>query len=178
MTRDVCTDQSSLAPHTNIGTDRNGTALYMRGGTDNDVPLIAQSLAIIDPWARLGIDAAQLAAVFDRAFKQGNGHIILRNNVIVAAFIVEPRWLFGPYLKSFAVLAPYHGYGIGRAALAWIVADASRSARNIWVCVSAFNAPAIALYKSAGFVEAAQLDGLVVDHEDELLLRLRCGTAA
>ena len=47
------------------------------------------------------------------------------------------------------------------------------NARNLWVCGSSFNDPALSLYESVGFGRVALLDDLLVDGFDEVLMRKR-----
>lgn len=95
---------------------------------------------------------------------------------LAGAVLVRSPWMAGPYLNILAVFPSHQRKGLGAAVLDWLVAEArAAEARNAWLCVSAFNVPARRFYEAHGFAEAARLDGLLVDHEDELLMRKRLG---
>ena len=44
-------------------------------------------------------------------------------------------------------------------------------ARNLWVCASSYNEGALRLYERHGFHRVATLPGLLIDGDDEILLR-------
>jgi ribosomal protein S18 acetylase RimI-like enzyme len=93
-----------------------------------------------------------------------------RAGVIVVRF----PWLAGPYLNVFALLPAFQRKGIGRAALAWMEAEAlAAGARNCFLCVSGFNTAAHAFYRRNGYSDAALLAELIMDGEDEILMRKR-----
>ncbi len=136
---------------------------------------LAGELSAIDPWLRLGFGKQKFAVLLSsreadvtcQALVQSDGH--LRGVVIL-----RHRWLFGPYLRIFAVLPEGQRQGIGAAGLKLlcdqIVADGQE---NLWACVSAFNKNAIAFYESNGFEIIGRLEALVIRNEDELLIRKR-----
>lgn len=136
---------------------------------------LAGDLSGIDPWLRLGFGKQKFALLLSsretdvtcQAIVEGDGQ--LRGVVIL-----RHRWLFGPYLRIFAILPDGQRRGIGAAGLKLlcdqIVADQQE---NLWACVSAFNEKAIAFYESNGFEIIGRLEELVIRNEDELLIRKR-----
>lgn len=144
--------------------------------TAEDAGIIGRRLAAIDPWARLGFDAARfadfLAAAEDGAFR----FKVLSGTDRAGAVVVRFPWLSGPYLNILGVVPDFQRRGIGAATLAWLEGEARQAAaRNVWLCVSAFNADARVFYERHGYGCAAALEDLVKDGEDEILMRKRMG---
>jgi len=87
-------------------------------------------------------------------------------------FLVYEGWLLGPYLRRLAVIPEFQRLGLAQLALSWWEAGARQAgSRNLWLCVSDFNAQARRLYEAAGFRQAAVLDDLVAEVVDEILMR-------
>jgi diamine N-acetyltransferase len=143
--------------------------------------VLAPELAAIDPWARLGSTTERLMAGLTRADDPLlRCRCLLVDGKLAGAMAVRSDWLLGPYLLHLSVLPAFQRQGAGRWMLREFETEARRAkARNLWVCGSAFNAPALALYQSQGFVRVGLLDDLIVDGLDEVLLRKRLiGSAA
>jgi ribosomal protein S18 acetylase RimI-like enzyme len=134
---------------------------------------LAEAVARIDPWARLGIGADRLAA----GLTAEDPHVCRRRIRLPGAdaglVVVRHPWLFGPYLNLLAVLPPCQGLGIGAAVLAWMEAEVAGRSGNLWVCVSAFNAPARAFYERCGFRSVGEIADLVAPGFSEVLMRKR-----
>lgn len=128
-------------------------------------------LAAIDPWLRLGIDAARLADMFAARPPCTRRFLVSREGQAVAALSLRAPWLFGPYVELLAVLPEAQGQGIGGVLLRWIEAEARAECRNLWLAVSAFNTNAIAFYERHGFERTALLGNLVRQGFDEVLFR-------
>ncbi len=131
---------------------------------------LAGRLADMDPWRRLGYEAARL-----QRYLTGDSPALARYRVDVSgrlAGVVTVRWpwLHGPYLELLAVLPEHQARGLGSAVLRWLEVEAA-SSRNLWVAVSAFNEAARSFYAQHGFGEVGVVPGLVRDGFDEILLR-------
>ncbi len=136
----------------------------------------AQIMATIDPWSRLGGVAERMARGLAEPAPGARAFALHCDQSLAGAVVVRSAWLSGPYLNILAVFPAHQRRGLGAAVLDWLVAEArAAEARNVWLCVSAFNSDARRFYEAQGFKEAARLDGLIVDHEDEILMRLRLG---
>jgi ribosomal protein S18 acetylase RimI-like enzyme len=132
--------------------------------------LLAERLAGMDPWRRLGYESSVL-----QRYLSGDSPALTRfridcDGVLAGVVAVRWPWLHGPYLELLAVLPDHQGRGIGSAVLRWLEAEGGAS-RNLWVAVSAFNEPARRFYARHGFVEIGTVPGLVRDGFDEILLR-------
>lgn len=142
--------------------------------TRADADAFGCELVEMDPWARLGSEPQHMAGFLAVSSPEKRCYSIRYGGERAGVIVVRFPWLSGPYLNLLAILAPYRGKGLGRAALAWMENGAREAgARNCWLCVSAFNAPAIAFYERCGYSQAALLDDLIKDGEDELLMRKR-----
>lgn len=151
-----------------------GQRIVLALATQEDAALIGARLASIDPWARLGVGAGALTAFLAASNDMRRCFTILDDARPAGTVAVLNPWLAGPYLNLLGLFPDFQGRGLGSAALDWLEAEASAArARNCFLCVSAFNDRAIAFYKGAGYEQAGRLDGLVVDGEDELLMRKR-----
>jgi ribosomal protein S18 acetylase RimI-like enzyme len=142
--------------------------------TPKEASLIGGELARIDPWAHLGVSAATLTSFLAASNDMRRCFTVLDDGQPAGTVAVLSPWLAGPYLNLLGFLPAYQDRGLGTAALAWFEAEAAAArARNCFLCVSEFNDRAIGFYKSHGYEQASRLDSLVVDGEDELLMRKR-----
>lgn len=137
---------------------------------------LGEAFAVIDPWARYGIAAERLGRLLEPAADGAVRHVARERSdgPPVGVILLRPAWLVGPYIQFLGVVPAAQGHGLGAAMLAWAEAQ-SRAAnqRNLWICVSAFNAGALRLYRRAGFADAAVFDDLIAPGTDEILLRKR-----
>lgn len=135
---------------------------------------LAESLAGLDPWARLGYGAPALAAYLGREDPALSRFVIERGEDGAAGILaLRWPWLRGPYLELFAILPAHQGHGLGRTVMDWSASRAGQAAPNLWACVSDFNTAARGFYAANGFAEVAPLDGLVMPGNAEILLRRR-----
>lgn len=147
-------------------------ALRLTAGADAEI--FGPALAAMDPWARLGTSSARMTSFLVPSDGNKRCFSIWRGGERAGAIVLRFPWLAGPYLNLLAVLSPYQHIGVGRAALAWLEAEAlAGGARNSFLCVSAFNTRAHAFYRRNGYDDAAPLDDLIKDGEDEILMRKR-----
>jgi GNAT superfamily N-acetyltransferase len=133
---------------------------------------LAAAIAAMPPWSVMGYPAERLAAFFAAADAGARRFLIEVKGQEAGAASVRDPWLKGPYLELLALLPPFQNQGLGSAILAWLEAEAvAKSAHNLWVCASSFNARGLQFYERHGFERAAVLPGLVADGYDEILLR-------
>lgn len=135
---------------------------------DAEIPALAEALAQLDPWRRLGFSAAGLAAYLGREDVALSRVVAERDGAPAALLALRKPWLRGPYIELLAVLPAAQGAGLGHALVQWA---AAQGGGNLWACVSDFNAPARAFYARQGFAEVAPLPDLVAEGMDEILLR-------
>jgi ribosomal protein S18 acetylase RimI-like enzyme len=157
-----------------IGAARDGAAVVLRPMSEAEGVRIGEVLAAIDPFNRLGHDAARISAFMNR---RGDGAVrfaLLSGEELAGAVVICNPWLAGPYLKTIGLLPALQGRGLGSLVLAWMEAEARRArAPNMWLCVSGFNGRAEALYARHGFERCAILDRIYGNEFDEVLMRKR-----
>lgn len=162
------------ATHYDLPAGKAGQRVALSLTTPDEAALIGAGLAGIDPWARLGVSAATMTAFLGASNDIRRCFTILDDGRPAGTVAVMFPWLAGPYLNLLGLFAAYQGRGLGSVALDWLESEATIArARNCFLCVSAFNDRAIAFYKAAGYQQAGRLDDLVVEGEDELLMRKR-----
>lgn len=142
---------------------------------DRAIAPLAALLAAIDPWRRLGYDAAALAAYLDRA-DPGLGRFRINSDAgDVGVLCIRYPWLRGVYIELIGLAADGQRAGRGGAVIAWLMAEIAGRAGNLWATVSAGNGRGRDFYRRHGFVELVPLDDLVRAGEAEILLRRRLG---
>jgi ribosomal protein S18 acetylase RimI-like enzyme len=142
----------------------------------DDVASLATTSAAIDPWLRYGATSDDLARFFDPAANDGARRMTLSDGSDrpIGLVIIRWPWLMGPYVAFLAVLPGHQRAGLGTAILDAVEEEArSLSQRNVWLCVTGFNAAAQAFYRARGYHQAGQLDDLIADGTPELLMRKR-----
>lgn len=144
------------------------------GAEPGDAEAIGVRLAGMDPWARYGFGVERLAG-FLRAGPPGAPRLLIRDGDRIAGVVaLKTGWMFGTYLNLLAVLPEQQGRGIGGHVLDWLEAfGRARHDRNQFVVTSAFNSGGLRFYERHGFVQIAEMPGLIADSESEILLRKR-----
>lgn len=127
-----------------------------------------------DPWSRLGINPEHLRSYFSQEEEGAPRYAIWMARHLAGIVGLRLNWLKGPYLQFLGFLPGFQSLGLGSAAVTWLIGEARRyKEKNVWVCASSFNTKALSFYEKKGFIRVASLQGLVLEHEDEVLLRLR-----
>ena len=133
---------------------------------------LAYGMASMDPWKRLEMSGDQLSRYLRRDDPALTRLAIRMDGALAGAVALRHPWLRGPYLELLTLLPEAQGRGLGRQVMEWAMARAQRhGAANLWACVSEFNYPARAFYGRMGFSEVTVLPGLVIEDENEILLR-------
>jgi ribosomal protein S18 acetylase RimI-like enzyme len=133
-----------------------------------EAPALAEALAHMDPWRRLGFSDDGLAGYLTRDDANLLRMVYEQAGQPVGLLCLRSPWLRGPYVEMLAVVPDKQSQGIGSALLAWA---AGQNGGNLWVCVSAFNHRGRDFYGRNGFVEKAELNDLISVGEDEILMR-------
>jgi len=132
-------------------------------------------LAGSDPWKRLGYTNE----FWDRMFTplpQGRDSLILeRAGQVAGIAVLRPKFLFGDYLEVLAIAPALTGQGLGAQLLAHLESLVFTRAKNLFACVSDFNAGARQFYLRHGFQEIGPLPDLLVRGSAEILLRKTAG---
>lgn len=142
-----------------------------------DAALAGHVLARMDPWLALGYSNAVLERYLLRHDPGLHRYLVCADNSVIGVLAVRYPWLRGPYIEVIALDSQHQGRGLGRALIDWVEHQAIAEAANLWVVVSAFNAPALRFYRRNGFQEIGLLTDLIVTGQDERLLRKPLGKA-
>jgi [ribosomal protein S18]-alanine N-acetyltransferase len=146
-------------------------AVSIERGTEADVDWCTHLMASTEPWLTLRPSPKACEAVFRRP---GCELLLARQGETKLGFILlQSSGLAGsPYVGAIAVASEARGKSVGSQLLSF--ADKHfPAARNIFLCVSDFNAGAIALYKRVGYEQVGVLKDYVVEGHDELIMRKR-----
>ena len=128
-----------------------------------------------DPWKRLGYAADFWERVFT-PLPQGRESVVLqRGGHIAGIALLRQKFLFGDYLEVLAIAPGLTGQGFGPVLLAHIESLVFTRGKNLFACVSDFNAGARRFYRRHGFVEVGPLPDLLVPGAAEILLRKTIG---
>lgn len=156
-----------------IGQTRDGALIRLLPMTPAAAAILGPGLAAIDPWARVRFPADAMTGFLAASEPGAVRYEVRIEDALAGALVVRLPWLHGPYLHVIGLLPQAQGRGVGARALHWLEAEARGRYRNVWLCVSAFNADARRLYERMGYTVAGRLDDLVYDGLDELLMRKR-----
>ena len=156
-----------------LGADRPGRAIDLRAMSDAHSHGLAVAFAQMDPWKRLRQSAETIEGVLRAREPGARSYLIRVDQSPAGAIVVHAPWLLGAYLRFFGILPDYQGAAIGASVLHWLEQEAQDAYNNLWVCTSAFNARAEGFYDAQGFSRVAVLENLIVEGEDEILLRKR-----
>ncbi len=146
--------------------------LVIEPGSNADFEWAAQLMATSEPWTRLRRGIEQCRAVFDSAEHQTFvareadrrvGFLVLRLRGVVNS----------PYIPSIGVAADARGRGVGSALLRFVEQQVPADARDMFLCVSAFNTRARVLYERHGYRAVAELHDYIIPGSTEILMRKR-----
>jgi ribosomal protein S18 acetylase RimI-like enzyme len=163
--------------HYDLGPAPDGRRRTLEQLAPDEAEALGRAFAAMNPWAAYRSPPGQLAAFFAGPDESCARRAMRINGELAGIVALRSPWLAGPYLQFLGVLPPFQGLGLGSAVLAWIEAEAPPGTRNLWLCVSAINTRARALYERHGYQLAAELPQLSADHMDELLMRKRHSAA-
>ena len=131
---------------------------------------IAAACVTFDPYLRLGYRAETLSSYLTRPDPALDRYAIEMESGLIGVLALRRPWLRGPLIEMLALLPEAQGRGFGVSILDRCKAEAGK---NLWATVSAFHEPARRFYAKAGFEEVCALPGIVLEGEDEILLRWR-----
>jgi ribosomal protein S18 acetylase RimI-like enzyme len=135
---------------------------------------LGQELAAIPPWSIIGLPAKRLTRGLSAELPSMRRFELLCGGELGGVVSIQHPFLHGPYLQLLAILPPFQGRNLGLQILQWMEVEAlTAEARQLWLCVSTFNARARQFYERFGFESVAVLDRLSSDASDELFMRKR-----
>ncbi len=146
----------------------------LRPLSPGNAEILGAAMAAMPPWSVIGWPAERLIAGFKRQPPSVHRFELLAGGELAGTVSIQNPFLHGPYLQLLAILPGFQGRNLGWAVLEWMEGQARRQeSRQLWLCVSTFNARARAFYERFGFREAALLEQLATDESDEIFMRKR-----
>ena len=158
-----------------IGRTPRGASVALVAMTPHAAAVLGMSLSVIDPWRRVGYTAESFISFLEAAEVDVARYEIVVDGQMAGAVVLCRHWLHGPYVRLIGLVPEAQGQGAGDVVMGWIEREAVGHYRNLWLCVSAFNAGARRFYEKRGFAMAADLADLVFDGQTEILMRKRIG---
>ncbi|MGO8954828.1 MAG: GNAT family N-acetyltransferase [Rhodomicrobium sp.] len=149
-------------------------AVTLRPLSPANAATLGEALAAMPPWSVSGWPADRLTRAFQRELPSVHRFEVLSGGELAGIVTIQAPFLHGPYLQLLAILPGFQGRNLGLQVLQWMERQArAEEARQLWLCVSTFNARARAFYERFGFEEVAVLEQLASDASDELFMRKR-----
>ncbi|HJU05167.1 MAG TPA: GNAT family N-acetyltransferase [Nitrospiraceae bacterium] len=138
---------------------------------------VIRMLADSDPWKTLGYTASHWERLFDPLPSGRDGFIIERGGNLAGMALIRPRFLFGDYLELLAIAPSMQGHGWGRELLRHVEGVVFARVKNLFLCVSDFNAGARRFYRREGYQEIGPIPNFLIPGTAEILLRKTTGPA-
>lgn len=142
-----------------------------------DRDAVVQLLADSDPWKTLGYTSVDWSRIFC-PLPQGRETVVaLIDGKVAGIALIREKFLLGDYLELLGVAPWARNTGVGATLLTYVEHAVFARAKNLFACVSDFNASARAFYKKHGFQEIGPMPDLLIPGSAELLLRKTAGPA-
>lgn len=136
-----------------------------------DLDAIAEGLAAIDPWARVGRKPEAFRAALTKPLAATFRFSIRRGERCVGGLVVRYPFLRGPYIELIGLFPEAQGRGIARRVVEWMEHEVAGEATNLWLCVTDWNDAARAAYAALGFTEVGPLPQLAAGGTTEIFMR-------
>ncbi len=119
-----------------------------------------------EPWRTLkeGID-------FPHYISRKEAYVSMRGDEPAGFIIFTPLPVFarGGYLRAIGVSSSMRSHGIGKGLMDFAEKMTARSSLNFYLCVSSFNRPAQAFYKSLGYTRIGKIPELIMQGSSEYI---------
>jgi ribosomal protein S18 acetylase RimI-like enzyme len=143
----------------------------------DDREAVIRLLADSDPWKTLGYDHTDWSRIFSPLPQGRESFVAEADGRITGIAIVRQKFLVGDYLELLGVAACARQQGTGRRLLAHVEALVFARTKNLFACVSDFNAGARAFYRKQGYQEIGPMPNFLIPGSAEILLRKTAGPA-
>ncbi len=153
------------------------TEPMIRDMTPNDRKAVVQLLADSDPWKTLGYTSADWNLIFCPLLQGRDAYVAEVEGQVAGIAIVRKKFLLGDYLELLGVAVSARGRGIGGRLLEHIEPLVFERTKNLFACVSEFNAQARAFYKKHSYQEIGPMPNFLIPGNAEMLLRKTAGPA-
>jgi GNAT superfamily N-acetyltransferase len=142
-----------------------------------DRTAIVAMLASSEPWKKLGYTDADWKKLFDPLPSGREGFVIELGGTVSGFALLRPKFLMGDYLELLVVAPLARSHGLGSALLKHIEGLVFERAKNLFACVSDFNAEARKFYQKNGYQEIGPMPSFLIPGSAEILLRKTAGPA-
>ncbi len=142
-----------------------------------DRTAIVTMLAGSEPWKKLGYTDADWTKLFDPLPAGREGLVIETNGTVAGFALLRQKFLLGDYLELLVVAPSARSNGLGSTLLRHIEGLVFARTKNLFACVSDFNAEARQFYKKNGYQEIGPMPSLLIPGSAEILLRKTTGPA-
>lgn len=153
------------------------TEPMIRDMTPNDREAVVQLLAESDPWKKLGYTSDDWNRLFCPLPQERDTYVAEVEGKVAGIAIVREKFLLGDYLELLGIALWARGKGLGGRLLGHIEPIVFGRTKNLFACVSDFNAQARAFYKKHGYQEIGPMPNLLIPGSAEMLLRKTAGPA-
>jgi [ribosomal protein S18]-alanine N-acetyltransferase len=142
-----------------------------------DRAAIVAILAGSEPWKKLGYTDADWKKLFD-PLPAGREGFVIESGAAAAGFaLLRQKFLLGDYLELLVIAPSVRSKGLGSALLKHIESMVFARTKNLFACVSDFNAEARIFYQKNGYQEIGPMPNFLVPGSAEMLLRKTVGPA-
>jgi ribosomal-protein-alanine N-acetyltransferase len=149
----------------------------IRSYRPDDRTAIVAMLASSEPWKKLGYTDADWKKLFDPLPAGREGFVIESDGALSGFALLRQKFLMGDYLELLVVAPSARGTGLGSALLAHIEELVFARVKNLFACVSDFNAEARRFYRKNGYQEIGPMPNFLIPGSSEILLRKTVGSA-
>ena len=150
----------------------NGT---VRSYRPEDRAAIVTMLADSEPWKKLGYTDTDWRKLFDPLPAGREGFVIESGGAAAGFALLRQKFLMGDYLELLVIAPSARSKGLGSALLKHIESMVFARTKNLFACVSDFNAAARKFYKQNGYQEIGPMPNFLIPGSAEMLLRKTAG---
>jgi GNAT superfamily N-acetyltransferase len=144
--------------------------------TDDRAAIIAM-LTASEPWKTLGYGAPDWEKLFNPLPEGREGFVIESEGTVAGFALLRPKFLMGDYLELLVIAPSARSLGLGSALLTHIEGVVFVRTKNLFACVSDFNAGARQFYAKNGYQEIGPMPNFLIPGSAEILLRKTAGPA-
>ncbi len=146
------------------------SALVIRAlETRDEAEACARIMAGTEPWITLRRDEAACRRVLLDETRER--YVAREGERLAGLLVLNLRGAFVGYIQAVCAAPECRGRGVGTALVRFAEERIFRDHRNVFICVSDFNAGARRLYERLGYRLVGELADYVVAGHSELLLR-------
>jgi ribosomal protein S18 acetylase RimI-like enzyme len=153
------------------------TGQSIRPMRPDDREAVIRLLGDSDPWKTLGYDQKDWSRIFSPLPQERETFVAEAEGRITGIAVIRQKFLLGDYLELLGVAAWARQQGTGKRLLGHVEALVFARTKNLFACVSDFNATARAFYRKQGYQEIGPMPNFLIPGSAEILLRKTAGPA-